>query len=152
MSLKDDLDRLAAKMDMTERFPGYFNKWVFRAGLIFMVLLLGVVAYTDELGVKPRLYLECPADTVLGRCDNPFFAKTNCMMGSCDDLMLIRECHAPKEYADLCNKEYFVAGETYGTKPSWLQSNFIMIGLLVVVLCFAINHLLYWRRTGKWSY
>lgn len=140
MSLRDDLDRLADKISLPKRFPGYFSKWVFRVAILIMVILMGVVAYTDKLGVEQRIYLSCPNNSnVNGRCVNPFYG-LGCI------------AQIPAEYGDLCSKEFFLPGETYGEPPSWLQSNFVMIGFGVVALAFLVNHLLFWRRSGKWSY
>lgn len=138
MTFMEYLDDLAERISLRKRFPGYFNPWIFRGAIFLMVVLLGVVAYTDKLGAEPFIYVECPA-TTHALCMNPFFGY---------------DCYSrvPEKYAALCTKETFFPGETFGTPPSWLYENYTVIGIGVIVLAFGINHLFYRWRSGKWYY
>lgn len=136
--IKASSDRIEKSLSVHERWPGYFNVWVFRGALSIMVLLLFYTAFTYGWDIKPSVYLSCPVNVLGGRCANPYYDP----FGGC----LYTEDKA------LCSKEFFFAGETYGVPPSWLHDNFFTIGLLLTALAFGVNHLLYWRRTGQWSY
>lgn len=138
LSVWESSKRLQDKLDVHKRWPGYFNVWIFRGAIVLMALVFGAFAISYGWDVSAHVYVECPADTLQGRCANPFYTKADCALKGPD--------------AVLCSKETFFAGESYGEKPSWLHNNFEMLGLLVAALAFGLNHLLYWRRTGKWSY
>lgn len=133
------LDDLADRISLRKRFPGYFNVWIFRGAVLFMVVLLGFVAYNDGHGLEPMVYLECPVGVTGGRCANPYYGM------DCYEIL-------PLKYFDLCSKETFFPGETYGDRPSWLFQNFVFIGCLVVLFAFGINHLFYRWRSGQWFY
>lgn len=139
MSLKSDLDSLADRLSLPKRFPGYFTVPLFRFSIFVMLFLMFVVAWQTGFDLSPHLYIECPVDVFKGRCANQFYGPT-CVL------------NVPSRDVVLCSKEFFFAGETYGVKPGFLQSNFTLVGLFVVVLTFVVNHLFYRWRSGKWFY
>jgi hypothetical protein len=133
------LDELADKISLPKRYPGYFEKWVFRGVLLAALLLFVYVAHTDKLGFEPMFYMSCPIDVFQGRCANPYYGIT---------------CYAdvPPAWWEVCKEETLFAGQTYGVPPSALFQNFETICLLLVALGFVVNHLLYVWRSKKWLY
>lgn len=92
--------------------------------LLFLVMLALV-------GTGRHVYVECPADVFGASCKNPFINE----QGFCtvdDD--------------ELCSIPILLPGMSYGEPEPWLSENFGLICLVVVLIAFALNHVLYNRR------
>lgn len=134
MRLKD----IQEQLDLKKRFPNYFNKWVFR-GVIIIMVLFTITLYISEGGYK-FVYAECDKDVP---CNNPFYACHGYEFEGC-----MSTYNIPKEIKPLCDAGYcenktLMPHQVIGDKPSFWVLNYNLICLLLVVLGFAFNHILY---------
>lgn len=112
------------------------NKKITWSAFLICVALLGVIVSVDGFGVLfGATYAECPSYS-LEPCVNPFESQ---------------ECIAKRNVNMFANCElvYLQAGESYGTKPSWLARNFNWLVVVIMGLSILINHLIYNR---KWRF
>lgn len=147
--LSDDLKKLQDKLDLKKRFPGYFNKNVFR-GIIVVMLLFTIFVYWTENFQLRFVYAECDKDHY---CNNPFYVcpEEHNMFTSTE--ACLPEESVPKSIIPLCEEglcdnKTLAPHQILGHKPNALVLWYNQISLLIVILGFALNHLL-WRRT-KW--
>ena len=109
---------------------GYvFDKWIFRIGLL-IILLFGFSAglYAINHGV---VYVSCPKEAIGGICYNNFYGT-----GEFNKTIY-------KDFSFLDQKETLLAGESYGFPlPVWVNNAHILI-LMFYLLLFLFNHLKY---------
>lgn len=130
MSIWDDLrswDSLVSeRINVQKRFPGYFNKWIFRAALLVMALIIFFAG--QSVHWRSGMYIECTSSTP---CFNPSYNET-CALGT------------------PCSLQVMQPGDVIGEKPSWLVSNAGLLVLLDFALAFGLNHLVF-EVKKKWS-
>lgn len=136
--------RWAESISLSRKYPNYFRKWIFRGCIVVLLVLWGALFLTDgaHYALRGGFYMECNppkfegASSFESRCVNPFY----------DARYTNSVCQKP-EFYDMCQKEYFMAGESFGQKPSWLARNSMTLAVLITAAAFGLNHLLYMRRT-----
>lgn len=116
-------------LDVNDLFPGYFNKWIFRSVIFFMILFT-LFVYVENGGQLKFDYIICPEETIkfceyypLNYTGNPYDQEPILMQ----------------------------PGETIGTPPSFFARNYNRICLLMVLFGFLSNHLFYFMRTKKFK-
>lgn len=148
MSLKskfDEFDReLDSKINLGKKFPGYFNKWVFRfmvVGILFVVLL---TCQSMNWDFSRHYYVYCPGPT---KCENVFYQCTSldCLVSGKQKL----SCPVGFEADSLCTQQFIFPGGYVGVPPSWLGFNAWWIDLVLVVLAVVLNHLFY-KVKSRW--
>lgn len=140
------------KLDLTKRFPGYFTKWVFRAGFIIMALVFLFVWGADGFSFDPHVTVEC--DPHGDRCLNALYV---CSQVNYDPFYLERLSNHRIENCDgveklcrrnprLCEVEWLEPGEVLGEPLSFPSSPFL---IMMFSLMFAANHGLWMLKGGK---
>lgn len=128
MSLKNIFD----KMDLSKKFPGYFNKPLIRFGMfIYFVLLMFAIWSHGSLNVA---YFSCDSESPVP-CVNPFYESG------------AKICTK----SNICDYEILQPGETVGMTPSAFVENVNNLGILIIAITFIINHIMYRskKRNGK---
>lgn len=147
--IKEALKEIQDAIDLSKRFPGYFDKRIFRGVVIIMLLFTFIVFWSENFQFR-FIYAECNKDVA---CNNPFYIcpkgldYTNPFLQA--DCMPIES--VPKELIPLCNtgvcyNQYLEPHQVIGHKPNALVLWYNQICLLMVALGFLINHLKY-----KWG-
>lgn len=117
------MNRLSEDINLSKKFPGYFNQWIFRPLVVAMILLF-VIALHSNGWQWSGSYSECKGSMP---CYNPEY-DPSCQLGSS------------------CSVEVMQPGEVFGVKPSWLAANVGVLEFVLIVFAFGVNHLLYrWR-------
>ena len=149
--LKEFDKKLGDKLDLNKRFPGYFNKWVFR--LAFVLIAVMIIDAFIAYGVSGQTYLSCndPAGCLnpLYVCQREDYKQVNGEHIVPNDCF-IEVTPAIKKSCKVidCTKKYLSYGDSYGEKPpAYLDGMFILI-----VLAFVANHLLYVKKYDRWIY
>jgi len=128
MSLKDKLDQ---KFDVGKRFGYKVNKWIFRSAFILMILVFGLILFTDgwDVAVHGASAFVCPEDQF--RCVNPYLPEV---------------CNVTIEGFYACDYQYISGGEVYGVVPSFYArlAPYLVVGIFLLSLL--INHLIYNRN------
>lgn len=154
-AIKEWDKKISQKMDARKLMPNYFEKWIFRASfiLIVLMLILSFVTYgfepvpylkcTDEKGCFNTLYICKESDIIEPKIENGIVMTQN------------SECveHPSESHKKLCeslpcDKKFLSYGEEYGTKPFVTLNTFYYIWFGA----FILNHLYYWYRTGNFIY
>lgn len=119
-------EKLDGHLNLSKRFPGYFEKWVFRG---MMVVILGIVLAAGQSNGWEwgGSYVECTGNNVCA-----FYV--GCLPVCTDGNPVCEET---------CKPIMLAPGTVIGEKPTWLISNGVNLILLVVVLAFVVNHLVY---------
>lgn len=128
------IKELSDSINLSKKYPGYFNKKVFWAVIIFVALLDVWAIYDNDLLSGPQPYFECPKDSVT-YCKNPFYSG-NFRFGSEEQICSKIDC----------TQEYVSPGSSMGKKPSiWYTWRFELT-FMIVALGFSLNHYLYRRK------
>jgi hypothetical protein len=149
----DDIAKIKVEdFDLNKRFPNYFKKWIFRTGVIIMVVLLFYILFLNNFELKQHPYISCPENSLFA-CKNAFF---ECNQNITLDYTKLQpeqiQCDQIKKLGcmnGICDKEYLQAGEIVGTPPSQLITFYPLIVLGIIIICFLTNHLLYLMRKDK---
>lgn len=123
---------------------GYkFDKRIFQ--VFAAVVFFSTLAYIAVYGFEKNVYVTCPESA--SYCENPLYfdpIKGNPYMDYCAD--------------DICEQEFLPAGFEYGKKPTLLYSILGLGWAALLMLGFALNHLIHNRPRGvkvadnrKWS-
>jgi hypothetical protein len=108
------------------------NKWIIRASLIAVFLLVIGIVLKYGISWKPsHYYITCPADSITP-CKNPLYH-------NCD------------EYSPVCDLETLLPGTEYGQKPPEIINNFSIYAFVIMSVGLLINHLAYnknWKPKG----
>lgn len=134
-----------SRLDLSKKFPGYFNKWVLRAGFAVAAVLY-IAALWSNGWTQSVAFAQCPDDAI-GACRNPFY---ECEVGEvyqCVDEVPDHLC-----INGLCDVKYLQPGQEVGARPGWLMRNAASLGFLAIVMSFALNHVLYARKVGSWRF
>ena len=123
------------KIDLSKRFPGYFNKPLLRGAMLIYFLLV-IVSIGFNNWDPTVVYFECSLDSPQP-CVNKFYESSG------------RVCN---KYADLCTKEILQQGEVVGFKPPAITQRLPLVGLLIVVMAFILNDIIYRGKNGKNTY
>jgi len=115
-------------LDINILFPGYFYKNVFR-GVVVLMILFTIFVYMSNGGLKFN-YVECPASTETF-CE---YYQMNYTGDAWEQKPIIMQ---PGEYIDL------------GRVPNYWAKNYNKICLLMVLVGFIINHLVYFIKERK---
>lgn len=127
-----------------------FNVWIFRTAILLMILYFFVAWGINGFG-NPRafnFYYTCPKDIPTAVCYNPYY-NADVMGIGWEEL---QKSNLPREeLLKFVHTKEFYPGYELGKKPSPLYTNGETIYLLILVLAFIINHLLYnkgfnWKR------
>jgi hypothetical protein len=140
---KEDLK----KWDLKLRYPGYFNKWVFR--IMTITLILFVIMVLGSNGYKLNFCeVSCPAESQV-KCPNPLFLcqETEDYFGfgfsgsQCQDPKFknkLKDC--PDE---VFTTEFLFPGQVIGNSPNFYFKYINEIGIGILAFFFIINHLIY---------
>jgi|SRR6056297_1397574 len=131
------------KFDIKTWGKGYkVNKLIFNIALVFVIFLF-ILLWSDT-GFsnirEPYFYLECNEPV----CENEFYSFCNIN----GDYYYRHESFCEKVPEYMYQSFLMYKGESVGVKPTFLMEWFNIIFILVFVLAFIINHLLYnkgWR-------
>lgn len=119
MGIKKILD----KIDLSKKYPKYFNKWIFR-GAFILILILGIFVFiTNDFSLN-HAWAECPEDAKTRRCTNPYH-----------DLFC--------DGSELCMNEFILPGETIGYKPTSSYQGFDDFAIFILIAAGMLNHILY---------
>ena len=141
-----ELEKIKNKFDLNSKFPGYFNKTIFRILITFLlfVLIFGVLIE----GIDTKVKVSCNSDGI--KCINQIYkCKHEISKNSVD--YFLNDC---EQYEDIkcsdniCSKKYLNPGESIG-KDSFIIENYNIIALISILLSFGINHLIYVRRKRR---
>ena len=146
--INDKLKEIQNDIDLTKRFPGYFNKTIFRGVIIFMLIFTVLVFVSNDYKLR-NVYIECDKNTP---CDNPIYTcrgEENIYNSQCLPAELV-----PKEFKTLCENglcdlKQLPPNTVYGNKPGFLMKNYNLICLLLVAFAFFINHIFYKQGLNK---
>lgn len=132
--------------DVQKQFPGYFCKWIFRAGFL-LVFIYVIAMLSSTWGTWNYVYYECN-DPI---CNNPYYV---CTPQDTDYGRIYRstcwnEVDAWICDQGMCDKKVLVQGESLGQKPPVLVRYFSRVFVLLLVLMFVINHAFYAMRRSK---
>ena len=108
-------------LDLGQLFPDYFNKWVFRGFVAFMVLLFIFTIQTNDWRLKYN-YAVCPETQYL-----------DCVWDVKGEELILSP------------------GEIYGMPPNEHAQKFNGRVTWLTVLSFITNHLFYWARTKNFK-
>lgn len=143
MTLKEKIKKIEDSLDMKKKFPNYFNKIIFRSLTIIMLTLFIISLYLNNWNII-NVYAECQQ---IIPCKNPFY---ECSQNNNN---IIKQCPINKIQQKIicsegiCDKEYIQPNENIGQKPHWFYKHFTKIIIILYILGFVINHILYLRKT-----
>jgi hypothetical protein len=110
------------KIDLSKRFPGYFNKKLLNFAFIIVAIVQMTALSMTGFNFYPA-WFECQR----GTCENPFY-------------------QAPENFCakngNLCDSEIISAGEIVGEKPNAFVINANLISWIILFIAFGLNH---WR-------
>lgn len=159
-------------LDLNKRYPNYFNKLVFRTAVIVMVVIFFYVLFLNEFIFKQQVNVECKSDQP---CLNKFyicnhqeeFMNDNCKLINTTDISfwncMQNQTYINNNYLNLdckyikslgcdygiCDNEYLKPHEFVGKPKSQVMNMFPIIVILILMISFAANHLLYkWRKNN----
>lgn len=139
MTLKD----IQEKLDLNNKYPGYFTKIIFRVGLLLMVLVFVITFVTNDFTFK-SFYVECPKDSPRP-CVNPFY------FCNADTVITDEPCPV-KNPLEVCAKGYcrdqlLFPGNYIGEKPNLMYRLSYSLLMAILAVTFVVNHLWYvWRQ------
>lgn len=121
MSWSEWLKEFEESIDLSKRFPGYFNKWVFRGMMLAIVVVIVLAGQSVGWKLSGR-YIECRSEMP---CFNPLYDK-NC---------------APTD--GVCSLQTLMPGTLIGDRPTFLVEYADTFVLSIILLAFGVNHLVY---------
>jgi hypothetical protein len=127
-----NLNKMTFDKTMLEGY--HFNKILFNGSILIIFLWLLAAGFLSGWSWS-SIYFHCDGPS---KCENPFYTPEAWI-----------PCSLPVCYELVCDKEFFMPGESFGRPPSFFMihaQNFVM-GLLVVVIL--INHFVYNRGYFK---
>ena len=141
-------------MNLTKKYPGYFNKWIFRGALFFLVVLFILALKSQNYSMEKHLYIYCP-DENIDKCLNPYYVCNQYLATDAAGYIQINEaglavfCASVGELPEpcpVCEVQYLNPGQSLGDKPPAYVEYFPHYGFLLLALALAFNHLAYMRR------
>ena len=139
-------------LDLNEKYPGYFNKTVFRAGIILITFFAIVLMLMN--GIQNQYYIMCdvnniqPCKSILYACANPpepLTMEYYNIRDTCNSILKHNWSNTEK------NKEFLQPGEVLGNPPPTIVKHSLDIILIMLVLMFIINHIIYKRKKKNGS-
>jgi hypothetical protein len=134
------LKEIEEKLDLNKKFPGYFSRrWIFKLGMLIIFLYFFNVAYENDFNFENNYYQKCDNDA---GCFNLYYECTTSpikaitILGANCDAVLKLKC----KYTE-CFDDYLSYGETVGKENP--TESFINFMIVVLLLCFAINHIIW---------
>lgn len=127
-----------------------FNVWIFRSAILLMVVYFFVAWGFNGFG-NPRsfnFYYSCPKYIQAGVCQNPYYNADSTGVG----WLGLQKSNLPRDkLLSFVHTQTFMPGYELGKKPNHWFINGETIYLLILVLAFLFNHLLYnkgfnWRK------
>jgi hypothetical protein len=111
------------------------NKGFFFLLCVLVLGCLGLVLWSVGGSGDDFVYVSCPSSAGVnsfgvGGCLNPLFNSSDCGGRLKSDSVF-------------CTTERLSAGQSLGTRPSWLVQNFGMVMVLIFGVVFVANHLLF---------
>ena len=120
---------------------GYiFDKRIFQITILFLIIIFLIIVFVN--GSKSRYYYAC---------DSPIGCDIEPMKEFCNEPSKLNNIKYPGRYewlqnCGLCNGGVVPDGFTCGEKTGFLQGSEYFITIIVILLCFLINHLIYNRK------
>lgn len=145
VGLEERLYRLQQRLDLKNKYPGYFRVHVFRIAFILIVLIFGLSLYTNNWNFH-FVYAECPIEDNQ-TCLNPFYACKDPIEQTEVSCLYPRPSYCSKY--EVCDYRLMYPGQTLGIKPNLLVQYMEELIVSILLLSFAINHILYKTR-GKY--
>ena len=123
------------------RRNGYvLKKWLTLLPLFVGVIILAYLFYQDGMSLKNNVNIICPEEQFLG-CSNPYYINCNPIrMGCIPEQARTVYCTT---HMDLCIMETLPPGFMYGSSPSGMYSNFWIILISLIIVCYGLNHMIY---------
>jgi len=122
-------------------FPSYiFNKVIFRVGIALVFVWLLLAAWDLNFRWGSNVYVHCP-DLPLSQmmpappCENPFY---NPVMNP-PYPKLMPDNPTCLKYG-ICDREFLLPGESYGSPPGYFYSHAFEFVLLIVISMILGNH------------
>jgi hypothetical protein len=137
MKLNQDDNIKISDFDLQKKFPGYFNKWVFRAGVLILVLIFCYALFITKFSTTPYVSITCNSPTP---CQNDFYTCNH------PNLIYYQDCTKILKMGcdnGICDKELLQPGETIGRTPPPILKHFLTITIIIIACCFLVNHILY---------
>jgi len=157
--LDESLKKKFGKYSMQNKFPGYFNRNVFRGAALCMLLLLIGVFVQQGFDFGAGISVSC-SESSTQPCQNPVY---DCgLADTAEELQLAPFCNIfgtlDAERPDAwvcsiapCDKPYLQPGESY-TNAGWLLRHGIALLSLIIFLAFLVNAMFYYIKTGSFFY
>jgi hypothetical protein len=147
-NIKKKFEELGKEFNLSKQYPKYFNKLVFRSGVILCLFLLFFIFVNNNFSLN-YVYAECYEDI----CQNPFYKcpqDSNSIYGP--QFQCIEE--VPHLLSDICSsgvceRKYLYKGEVLGEKPPFYAQYFNLICIIIMLSSIAVNHLIYVSRGKK---
>ena len=150
MTILTRLKEIEDNLNLTKKYPDYFNKKLFRTATIIMFILFGIGFYMNDFKIN-NVYVECNSETP---CQNPFYLCSHINMKEYQDFYANGKQCMPEitwKTKELCNaggcdKEYLQPHEIIGNKPNIYNQYFFLLIITLYIITFTINHILYKRK------
>lgn len=124
---------------MKDKYKDYFNKKVIR----YMALSIFVLVAITFLSSANSLYLECPKESNTP-CINPLYdCKYNPNINNANFCNKIKDVECKD---NLCEVQYLQQGEFLGEQPKHLQTFMPNYIVLIMIISFIINHIIYTKK------
>jgi hypothetical protein len=157
-------------IDLQKMYPNYFTKWVFRSVVIVMVVIFFYIMFLNNFSLKYSPTITCnsnqPCLNKFYICNHEeYFLNDNCKLESTSDISfwncMKNQTYVNDQYFNLdcnyikmlgcdygiCDDKYIQPKQIIGKQPSKLFNMLPMINILIIILGFIANHLLYkWRN------
>lgn len=143
-SLIKKIDEFSDKVNLSKKYPGYFNKNIFRAVIIICLALFIITLFQNKFS-NFYAYAECKDKEP---CKNPYYV---CQEQTETDCVI--EILSPNKIKPMLEKygniKELEPGQIIGNKPNFLAMNFNLICLTITFLAFSLNHYLYKTKQVK---
>jgi len=152
MSFKESFRELEDALDLTKRFPGYFDKRIFRFFLLVFVVLFLLTLHSNGWALVNTWAL---CDSTV-ECRNPFVLCDVLDVGydysKLEGVSCLREVNWRTRglcEAGVCDREFLLPGEVVGNPPSVLVVLLKINTFILFLIAVIINHFAYLRRRRK---
>jgi hypothetical protein len=124
------------QIDLSKKFPNYFNKKLIKTSM-YLCFAIIIISLIINKGSFFYFYAECNNDT----CMNPLFVQV-------DNRFEKSNLCYKKGFESFCLDPIMQKGDKIGNYNYFVQ-NSNNITLMILIITFIINHILYKRKNGK---
>lgn len=152
-ALDKSLEEKFANVSLSKKFPGYFNRLIFKSFAILMMLFV-VATFWQQGWTLNAIQVSCPI-TSPGNCQNPVY---DCTLPRSAELVSFCSKYEiavkPQSWVcevAPCDKPFLSPGESY-SNAGWLIRHSFLILALLIILPFLLNGIIYRIKNGNWFY